>query len=139
MQGQDPAALSERRLSERLRLLGIREQDLEESFVRSRGKGGQNVNKVATCVVLRHLPSGLQVKCQEERSQALNRRRARELLADKIEEQRRARERSQAAAAAKRRRQARRRSRASKEKMLAEKRTRAKIKTLRRRVRTEED
>ena len=74
-------------LSQRFDRLGIREDDLEESFVRSGGKGGQNVNKVATCVVLLHRPTGTLVKCQRERSQALNRYHARQLLADKIERQ----------------------------------------------------
>jgi len=65
--------------------LNILERDLEESFVRSSGKGGMNVNKVSTCVVLKHLPSGIIVKCQEERSQSLNRFLARRILAGKIE------------------------------------------------------
>ena len=71
----------------RLESLGIRNEDLVETFVRSGGRGGQNVNKVATCVQLKHLPSGLEVKCQRERSQALNRYYARKILADKLEAQ----------------------------------------------------
>lgn len=66
--------------------LGIREEDVRESFIRSGGNGGQNVNKVATCVQLKHLPTGTEVKVQQERSQALNRYYARKLLADKIED-----------------------------------------------------
>ena len=58
-----------RELAERLARLGVREEDLDESFVHSGGKGGQNVNKVATCVVLVHRPSGIAVKCQRERTQ----------------------------------------------------------------------
>ena len=69
----------------RLAELHIQEEDLEESFVRSGGKGGQNVNKVSTCVVLVHRPTGTSVKCQQERSQGLNRYLARKLLADRIE------------------------------------------------------
>src|SRR3989338_8841964 len=65
--------------------LGIREQDVDEQFVRSGGHGGQNVNKVSTCVVLTHRPSGMTVRCQEERTQGLNRFLARRRLADKIE------------------------------------------------------
>ena len=75
----------ERALRERMAALGIRDDDLEERFVRSGGKGGQNVNKVATCVVLRHVPSGFAVKCQEARTQAMNRFLARRLLLEKIE------------------------------------------------------
>ena len=62
----------------------LNESDLEEHFIRSSGPGGQNVNKVSTCVLLIHHPSGIQVKCQSERSQYLNRMRARELLAQEL-------------------------------------------------------
>jgi protein subunit release factor B len=65
--------------------LGVREADLEERFIRSRGRGGQNVNKVATCVVLRHRPTGVAVRCERERSQALNRFLARRALLDALE------------------------------------------------------
>src|SRR6185436_8507860 len=112
----------ERALRVRMAALGVRDADLTEQFVRAQGKGGQNVNKVATCVVLRHGPSGIVVKCQQERSQALNRFLARRQLLDRLE----ARERGVAAAAeaerARIRRQKRRRSRRAKEKMLADKR-----------------
>ena len=124
----------ERVLAARMAALGVREEDLAESFVRSGGHGGQNVNKVATCVVLRHLPTGLAVKCQRERSQALNRFLARRDLLDKIEARRRgvaeaaARERSRI------RRQKRRRSRRAKERMLAAKHARSETKAARRRV-----
>ena len=118
-------------LAERFERLGIREADIDESFVRSSGKGGQNVNKVATCVVLLHRPTGTLVKCQQERSQALNRFHARRVLADKIERQILGRASADAARIAKLRRQKRRRSRRAKEKMLAEKHTRAEIKALR--------
>ena len=106
-------------LAARMHALGVREEDLDEQFVRSGGAGGQNVNKVATCVVLRHRPTGILVKCQRERSQALNRFLARRELCDRIEAGRRG-----AALAAEQerqriRRQKRRRSRRAKEKMLA--------------------
>jgi len=96
-------------LAARFARLGIREEDLEESFVQSGGKGGQNVNKVATCVVLVHRPSGMAVKCQRERTQGANRLIARAMLADKIEEERLGRESARAQAAEKIRRQKRRR------------------------------
>ena len=65
--------------------LGIREGDLEERFIRSGKKGGQNVNKLATCVYLKHRPTGVEVKCQIERTQGQNRFLARRILADKID------------------------------------------------------
>ena len=69
---------------DRLRQLGLRREDLVEKFIRSAGKGGQNVNKTSTCVYLKHLPTGIEVKCQQERSQAMNRVAALGLLAGKI-------------------------------------------------------
>ena len=68
----------------RLHELGLRREDLVEKFIRSAGKGGQNVNKTSTCVYLKHLPTGIEVKCQKERSQAMNRIAALGLLAGKI-------------------------------------------------------
>jgi peptide chain release factor len=118
-------------LAERFRRLGLREEDMNEQFVHSGGKGGQNVNKVATCVVLLHRPSGTAVKCQQARTQGMNRYLARKLLADKIETallgERSAREQ----AIEKVRRQKRRRSRRAKAKMLADKHAHAAKKALR--------
>jgi protein subunit release factor B len=110
-----------RALAERLARLGVRDEDLEETFVHSGGKGGQNVNKVATCVVLVHRPSGIAVKCQRERTQGANRLVARRLLAEKIEEQRLGRASKRQQEAEKVRRQKRRRSRRAKQKMLRDK------------------
>lgn len=126
-------------LAERFERLGIRDDDLEESFVRSSGKGGQNVNKVSTCVVLLHRPSGTLVKCQRERSQALNRFHARQLLADKIERALLGKHSAEAQRIAKVRRQKRRRSRRAKEKILEAKHARAAIKEQRRPVRANSD
>jgi protein subunit release factor B len=120
-----------RAMAVRFAALGIREDDLEETFIHSGGKGGQNVNKVATCVVLVHRPTGLAVKCQRERTQGANRLIARAMLADKIEEQRLGRASARAQEAEKIRRQKRRRSRRAKEKMLKAKRAQSQRKALR--------
>jgi len=111
-----------RAIAQRLGALGIRDEDLDETFIHSGGKGGQNVNKVATCVVLVHRPTGTAVKCQRERTQGANRLIARALLADKIEEARLGRASARAQAAEKIRRQKRRRSRRAKARMLDDKR-----------------
>lgn len=125
-------------LTERLLRLGVREEDLDEQFVHSGGKGGQNVNKVATCVVLLHRPSGTQIKCQTARTQGQNRYLARKLLADRLEEaalgQRSARQQE----AERIRRQKRRRSRRAKARMLADKRAQGEKKAQRARPRSEE-
>jgi len=111
----------ESQLAQRMVALGVSETDLEESFVRSGGHGGQNVNKVATCVMLRHRPTGTQVKCQETRQQGLNRFIARKLLLDKIESDRREQAAAERARIEKLRRQKRKRSRGAKERILADK------------------
>src|SRR2546427_7226837 len=111
--------------------LAVREEDLEERFIRSRGKGGQNVNKVSTCVVLRHVPTGIAVRCERERSQALNRFLARRELLDRLE----ARERGAAATALQERerirRQKRRRALRARAEMLQRKGTAGENETLR--------
>lgn len=73
-------------LEDRMRHLGIDEGDIEEKFIHSQGRGGQKVNKTSSCVYLKHLPTGIEVKCQEARSQAMNRFFARRILSDKVEE-----------------------------------------------------
>jgi protein subunit release factor B len=120
-----------RALEERLARLGIRPEDLDESFVHSGGKGGQNVNKVATCVVLVHRPSGVAVKCQRERTQGANRLVARRMLADKIEEMKFGAASARQQAAEKVRRQKRRRSRRAKQRMLRDKHAQSAKKALR--------
>ena len=125
-------------LEARLQKLGISEQDLEERFVRAGGPGGQHVNKVSTCVVLTHPPSGISVRCQEERSQGLNRYRARVRLADKMEEKLLGAESRRRREIEKIRRQKRKRSKRAKEKMLETKHRRAEVKEGRRAIRKEE-
>jgi protein subunit release factor B len=125
------SAVKEKELLERMEALNIREEDIEESFIRSSGKGGQHVNKVSTCVYLKHIPTGVEVKCQEERSQSLNRYRARVLLVKKIDHLIKGRESEELQRIEKIRRQKRKRSRRAKEKMLAEKKITAQKKRLR--------
>ena len=125
-------------LQRRMTQLGIREGDLEESFVRSGGPGGQNVNKVATCVVLKHVPTGLAVKCQKDRSQAMNRYFARAILVERLESQIHGRQSEEARRIANIKRQKRKRSKRAKEKMHKTKQEQSEKKQLRRRVDTED-
>ena len=111
----------EAQLAQRMAALGVREGDIEESFVRSGGHGGQNVNKTSTCVMLVHRPTGLQVKCQETRQQALNRFLARRLLLDKIERLQHGKPSAERARIEKIRRQKHKRSKRAKNRMLADK------------------
>jgi protein subunit release factor B len=127
----------EAQLARRMASLGVSEADIEESFVRSGGHGGQNVNKTSTCVMLVHRPTGLQVKCQETRQQGLNRYIARRLLLDKIEERRNGFIAAKRAEIERIRRQKRKRSRRAKDKMLAGKALQSGKKDLRRRVEAE--
>jgi len=120
-----------------MQALGVREQDIEEQFVRSSGAGGQKVNKTSSCVVLHHRPTGIRVKCQQERSQALNRFLARRILLDKIEAKLRGAESAEQQQIAKIRRQKKRRSRRTKQKMLADKRHQGEKKSSRAGVRPE--
>ena len=121
----------ERALLERMRRLEVFEADIEESFVRSSGPGGQKVNKTATCVILFHQPSGLRVKCQQSRTQGLNRFLARRILLEKIERKVLGKRTQEQQQIEKLRRQKRKRSRRAREKMLADKRHQAGKKALR--------
>jgi protein subunit release factor B len=127
----------EDQLTRRMVALGVREEDLDESFVRSGGHGGQNVNKTSTCVMLLHRPSGLQVKCQSTRQQGMNRFLARHLLLDKIESSRRAAAAAERSRLEKMRRQKRGRSKGAKERILADKSRTARKKQFRRPVEME--
>lgn len=115
-------------IRERLDALGILPGDVTESFVRGSGAGGQKINKTSSTVVLRHALSGLEVRCQEERSQAVNRERAWERFCEKLEERLRAAEAARRATVAKARRTNRKRSARQKAKLVAEKRIRGALK-----------
>ena len=125
-------------LRERMERLGVREEELRETFIRSSGPGGQKVNKTSSCVFLVHLPTGLSVKCQQERSQTLNRFLARRLLLDRIERLRTGLVSAERMRVEKIRRQKRRRSRRAKEKTLEAKHLQTEKKSLRTRVGPEE-
>lgn len=133
--GMFPVSISkEKELKVKMDALNIREDEIEESFVRSGGKGGQKVNKTSTCVYLKHIPTGIEVKCQEERSQSLNRYRARVILIKKVEQLIKGRESEEIQRIEKIRRQKRKRSKRAKEKMLAEKKITSEKKKLRSRI-----
>ena len=133
------SAEKERQLIERMAALDLREEDIEEQFVRSSGAGGQNVNKVSSCVLLHHRPSGVRVRCQKERSQGLNRFLARRILLEKIESLRRGVALEAEQRIAKIRRQKRKRSRRAKLRLLEEKRRRGETKALRSSVRLDRE
>jgi len=119
------------RLEKKMESLGILEEDLIEKFILGSGKGGQKVNKTSSCVYLKHTPSGIEIKCQNERSRELNRYRARQMLCDKIEEilyQEKSKKQKQID---KIRRQKKKRSKRAQEKVLKEKRERSVTKQLR--------
>ena len=126
--------MSKEAFTDRMRSLGIRDVDLEESFARSSGPGGQHVNKVSTAVTLRHRPSGISVTVQYSRSQAVNRTLARERLLDAVEQ---ARESKRAAEVARREKERRRKSprpAALKRKILESKRRRGELKKQRAKI-----
>lgn len=124
----------EKALRRRLEKLGVTKKDLKETFIRSGGKGGQNVNKVSTCVYLKHLPSGTEVKCARERSRALNRFLARRILADKVEKILFGKIAKEKERAEKIRRQKRKRSKRAKEKILSDKKKISGKKVLRKKI-----
>jgi peptide chain release factor len=118
-------------LKEKMASLGIKESDLTEKFIRSSKKGGQNVNKVATCTYIKHRPTGIEVKCQKERSQSLNRFFARRILVNKIEEIVLGKASEVRKKREKIKRQKRKRSKRAKEKILKDKKIQSEKKKLR--------
>lgn len=123
----------EQDLTARMERLGIKEEDLVEKFILGSGSGGQKINKTSSCVYLKHLPTGIEVKCQKDRSRELNRLFARRELCDKLEEALFQEKSKKRQAIEKIRRQKRRRSRRAQEKILASKKHRSEIKNLRKR------
>ena len=119
-------------LARRMEALGIREGDLVERFIKGSGSGGQKVNKTSSCVYLLHRPSGIEIKCQRERSQAMNRFLARRELCDKLEEKIKGAQSARQQEIERIRRQKRRKSRRQRERMLEDKRHHSQIKSMRR-------
>jgi len=118
-------------LKAKMKSLGIREEDLEEKFIRASGRGGQKLNKTSSCVYLKHRPTGIEIKCHAERSQALNRFLARRRLAKKIETIMLGEKSEEIKKIEKIRRQKRKRSKRAKEKMLKNKTKKAQKKKMR--------
>ena len=119
-------------LDQRMAALGITEGDLLEKFVRGSGSGGQKINKTNNCVFLKHLPSGVCIKCQMDRSRELNRFLARRELCEQLEMIRDGKASAKTQAIEKMRRQKRQRSRRSKQRSTADKRLLSQKKSLRR-------
>jgi protein subunit release factor B len=126
--------LKESALCQKMAKLGVKEEDILEKFVLSKGPGGQNVNKTSTCVYLKHLPSGIEVKCGRERSQLRNRIEARKILIDKIEENVLKTELEKKNKREKIKRQSRKRSFKAKQIMLENKKMKSKKKSLRKKI-----
>ena len=126
------SATKQAELAVRLADLGVRDGDLTEKFVLGSGKGGQKINKTASCVYLRHLPSGIEVKCQQARSQALNRFFARRLLCEELESRRDGAASARQQAIERLRRQKRRKSRRQRAKTLDDKHHQSEKKSARR-------
>jgi len=127
------------KLQQRMEALHIYERDLLEKFILGTGSGGQKVNKTSSCVFLKHLPSGIQIKCQKFRSRERNRLEALEELCDRLEKARQQEKQAKLAAKEKKRRQTRRRSKTAQELVLKEKKTHSQKKRLRRINKVESD
>jgi protein subunit release factor B len=124
----------EAELAKRMEKLGIRESELDEHFIKGSGPGGQKINKTSSCVYIKHLPTGIEVKCQAGRSQALNRFLARRELCEILEQEILGKKSATQQAQEKIRRQKRRKSRRQRDKMVQDKFARASIKSGRKRV-----
>jgi len=124
----------DQKLQQKMTKLGIFEKDIQEQFVRAAGRGGQKVNKSSSCVVIKHIPTGIVVKCMEDRSQSMNRFLARRRLVSKIEKRILGVKSEEDKRRYKIRKQKQRRSRKAKEKILEQKRRRSILKSLRKPV-----
>ena len=125
-------SVKQQKLDRRMNALGVKESELIEKFILGSGKGGQKINKTASCVYLKHTPSGIEIKCQAERSRAMNRFFARRELCAKLEERILGKMSERQQFIEKIRRQKRRRSRRQKERMLDDKHKHSKKKEFRR-------
>jgi protein subunit release factor B len=134
MKAASPVQSAQKAILERMARLRVSEADIEESFSRSSGPGGQNVNKVSTSVTIRHRPTNIRVTVQDSRSQAVNRQLARERLLDALEARIKARRQARRDEIEKKRRQNRARPRGLKERILETKKRRASVKKMRSRV-----
>ncbi len=123
-----------RKLRERMALLNIREDDIIEKFIKGSGSGGQKINKTSSCVYIKHNPTGIEIKCQRNRSRDLNRLLARRELCDRVDELIFGKKSKRQQEIEKIRRQKRRRSRKQKEKMLAQKKIQSEKKELRKKI-----
>lgn len=119
------------RLRKEMDRLGIREDDLTEKFILGSGSGGQKINKTASCVYLKHEPTGIEVKCQRSRGRDLNRVLARRELCDRVDERVRGEKSKRRQEREKIRRQKKRRTRRQKERMLEQKHKQGEKKVLR--------
>ena len=124
----------QKELEQKMKKLGICEKDITEQFIRSGGHGGQKLNKTSSCVYLKHIPTGIEVKCQQERTQSQNRFIAKRILTDKIETMVMGRMSAEQQKIEKIRRQKRKRSKRAKEKMLQSKKFNSQKKELRSKV-----
>ena len=111
----------QQQLQKQFDTFNIKESDIIEKFIHSSGHGGQNLNKVATCVYIKHIPTSIEIKCQKYRTQLLNRYAARKMLADAIETMTLGEKSRKIQAIEKIRRQKRKRNKRAKEKMLEQK------------------
>ena len=123
-----------RALARRMEELGITDNDLTEKFILGSGKGGQKVNKTASCVYLKHLPTGIEVKCQQERSRELNRYLARRELCEKIAYEIHQEKTKKRKEMEKIRQQKKRRSRRLKQKILEDKKKHSEVKKMRKKI-----